>query len=473
MRDHVLLFINGERVELRGADADQPLTDLLRHRLGATGTKVVCAEGDCGACTALVARPGPDGLRYRAIDACIQFCWQLDGASILTVEGLADGDRLHPAQAAMITHHGSQCGYCTPGFVMAIAGHRESGEPTTPASVDLALSGNLCRCTGYTSIRAAALAQAELHAPALSERYSAPAMVRALTEAAATGAHLRWDGADGPREVRLPTTLPDALAARAGATVWAGGTDLGVQRNKGRPAPLRTVSLAHVEALRGITFRDDEVEIGAATPWSTVLAWAHDALPPLASVLELFGAPQIREAGTVGGNLVNASPIADATPCWLALDAVVHVASAAGARSVPIASFFLGYKQVDLRPDEIVTHLTLRLPGPHQRLQLYKVSRRLDLDISSVTAAFRLDLDGETIRAARVAFGGVAATSIRMTEVETSLTGAPLQRAVLHAAGVDAAARVRPISDVRASEAYRRHVVRNLFRKLAHDLEVA
>lgn len=462
MRDHVLVSINGRPHEVRGDALGRPLTDLLRHELGLSGTKVVCAEGDCGACTTLVARPGGP---FLPIDACIQYLWQLDGALVVTVEGLAEDGELHPVQKALVAHHGSQCGYCTPGFVMAIAGLREEGGALDEARVGVGLSGNLCRCTGYTSIVAAALAQQHEAATPLAARYAdALAALDGLRSAVLT--------VDG-QTIALPTTLSDALAFRAahpGAVVWAGGTDLGVQRNKGRPAPAVVLALTHLDSLDGITELGDTVRFGARTSWSTIEAWAKDALPELAGLLELFGAPQIRNAGTIGGNLANASPIGDGLPFLLATDAVVHTASMRGVREVPIAKFFLGYRKIDLADDELITAIDVRLPGPGQWLRLDKVSRRLDLDISTVSAAFRLDVDQGQITDARVAFGGVAATPVRLTEVERWLIGRPPDLATLTEAGALASAAVSPISDVRGSAAYRSALVANLLRRLGHVL---
>ena len=486
MRDHVLLYVNGRRHEVRGSAVYQPLTDLLRDGLGLCGTKVVCAEGDCGACTVLVGRPAGDRMVYTGVDGCIQYLWQLDGRSVVTVEGLQEGAALHPAQRAMVDHHGSQCGYCTPGFVMALAMLREEGVGADRDALRLGLSGNLCRCTGYVSIVEAALAQAEADARPIAERYADPAMLAALADAALTGASIVWQDGERYTTVAIPATLEQAVqwrAAHPGCAVIAGGTDLSVQMNKGRAAPDQVLSLAHVDVLRGIEVNADHLRLGALATWRDLERILPAAFPEAHELVTLFASPQIRNAGTLAGNLVNASPIGDGLPLLLAMDAEVELASMTATsgstavlttRRLPVAQFFLGYRQTALAPDELVTTILLPTPAPGERVWLRKVSRRLDMDISTVMGAFRLRTapDG-TILDARVAFGGVAATPLRLLPVEQQLVGRPLSHATLAQAGLAAEALVQPISDVRGSAGYRSRLVRNLISQLGHALGLA
>lgn len=506
MRDRFVVYVNGERREVPGVEARWTLSRWLRRGLGRTGTKVVCSEGDCGACSVLVGRPEGDRLVYRAVDSCIVFVFQLDACHVVTVEGLASEGlggggcgaprRLHPVQTAMVERFGSQCGFCTPGIVTTLVGlterARESGaDRLSDLAVRRGLSGNLCRCTGYLQIVEAARAVPLEEVEPLSALYPEE---RLRPELEALGSEpVELVDPDGHR-VFLPTSLEAAArfrVERPAARVVAGATDLGVRVNKGQVelgdvlavTPRLTDgerSLDGVE-VAGATGRR-RVRIGAAATWRTVMASLEEECPELDQLLELFGSPQIRHLGTVAGNVVNASPIADSLPFLLVTDAVLEVVGPRGRRSVPLADFFRGYKEVDLETDELVVAVELELPAEGETLRLYKVSRRRDLDISTVTAAFRLRLEeaGEPTSAgapgppivaeARVAVGGVAPTVLRLPGAESALRGAPLDVETFQQAGRTARTEVAPISDVRGAAAYRLDVVANLFTKCALEI---
>jgi xanthine dehydrogenase small subunit len=486
MRDHLLFSVNGSLERVRGDDAFTTLSTFLRERRRLTGTKVVCAEGDCGACSVLVAReparsvadPAP-ALDWRPVDSCIAFLHQLDGCHVLTVEGIpgAEGEELHPVQAAMIERFGSQCGFCTPGFVTTLAGMAEAARRAGATALDperarRALTGNLCRCTGYLQILEAAAAVPLAACPGLDPTV-APEARAAL--AAAAGEEVRV--AAGERSVAIPTSLERAvelLAAEPATRVVAGATDLGVLHNKGRLEPRSVLQLGpRIAGFDRVEVTDGVLRMGAGATWTAVLEAVREEVPALAAILERFGAPQIRALGTVGGNLANASPIADSLPFLFVMEATVEIVGPAGTRRAPIAGFYRGYKETTLAPGELIAAVRAPLPAAGELLRLRKLSRRRDLDISSVTAAFRLSFDGGRIARARIAFGGVGPTVLRAPRAEALLAGARLDLELARRAGRVAREEVSPISDVRGAAEYRARLVENLFVELAHELLAA
>jgi xanthine dehydrogenase small subunit len=468
MRDHVRLFLNGQPHTARGGDAFAPLTDFLRARLGLTGTKVVCAEGDCGACTVLVGRVAGDRLRYAPVDACIQFLYQLDGTHVVTVEGLAGGDRLHPVQQALVEHHGSQCGYCTPGFVMALAGWAEAGAPADPAATRIALTGNLCRCTGYLPILDAAAALSRASPPRLAERYDTPGLVGELRYLSTDPLRVE----SGRRTFFAPTTLDEAVAFKAehpGAVIVAGGTELGVLRNKRGDDPPTLLSLARVPELGGIRYADGRMIFGANVTWAQVERAVREPLPEFHRIVERFGSPQIRHVATLVGNVAHGSPIADSLGLLAVMDAELELDSPRGVRRRSVNGFYTGYKQKDLAGDELITRVALPLPADGERLRLYKVSRRFDLDIATFGAAVRVREAGGTIRRAAVAYTGVAPTVVRLPETEAFLRGQPFTEATFRQAGRVARSEVAPITDVRGSRDFRWQLAENILVKFYFD----
>lgn len=481
MRPTITLAINGKLRTVAGADAFATLSDYLRRTLHLTATKVVCAEGDCGACSVLVGRVESGRLVYRAIDSCIHFLYQLDGTHVVTAEGLGTSRALHPVQRAMVEHFGSQCGYCTPGFVTTIAGMYETGNgrrecPPSEDEMRLALSGNLCRCTGYVQIMESVAAIDPATCPRVSDIYPDGELLPALIEATRTPATITH----GERIVSLPVTLDDAIAfkaAHAGASAGGGATDVGVQLNKGRAAPRAVVNLQKLDALRAMSVRDGIMSIGAMATWAAIERFVDGIVPEYAAILRRFGSPQIRNAGTIGGNLANASPIADSIPFHYVTESRIVLKGKSGERRVPIESFYLGYKKLDLAADELIVAVETPLPQPGELLRLAKISRRLDMDISTFTAAALVRLDARgTIARARIAYGGVGPVVLRLRCVEEFLVGKPLDDDTLSAAGDIAAAAIAPISDVRGSADYRRTLGRNILVRLfaaEESIEVA
>ena len=458
MRDYVRFFLNGEQRTVRGAEAFASVTDFLRHSCGLNGTKVVCAEGDCGACTVLVGRPAKDTLRYYPVDSCIQFLYQLDGAHVVTVEGLSTDGGLHPVQKAMVECHGSQCGYCTPGFVMALAGWVEGG---ASSDIRTALTGNLCRCTGYVPILDAASAIAASPPPKLAESATVREELAELN-----GEPLKIE--DGRRTFYAPTSLAEAVAFKAAhpdAVIVSGGTELGVLRNKRGYDPQVLLSLARVPGLNDIERDGENLRIGANVTWSQIEREVVPLIPAIGEIVRRFGSPQIRNVGTLAGNVANGSPIADSLPLLMVLDAELEIAGPKGTRTRPLNGFYTGYKKKDLAADELLSQIILPLLAPADRLRLYKVSRRTDLDIATFGAAVLMRLRNDVIELAAVAYSGVAATVLRLPKVEAALVGQPFREATFRRAGLIARGELTPLSDVRGGADYRGELAANILLK--------
>jgi xanthine dehydrogenase small subunit len=467
MRDYVLVHVNGRRHEIRGEAAFAPLADFLRGDSQLTGTKVVCAEGDCGACTVLVGRPDGPRLRYEAVDACIQFLHQLDCKHVVTVEGLGTPAALHPVQQALVEHHGSQCGFCTPGFVMALAGHFERQAANDPDGLRTALTGNLCRCTGYVPILEAGRAIDPAALRPLAERYASERLLEDLREHAGSPVLIQ-----SRRTFFAPRRLEDAVAFKArnpDAVIVAGATELGVLRNKKAYEPATLLSLAHVPGLAEITSADATLAVGANVTWTQVEAFVRDALPELYRLILRFGSPQIRNVATLVGNVAHGSPIADSLPLLCVLDAELEIVGRAGGRRAKVNGFYKGYKVKDLAPEEILTRVFVPLPAADELLRLYKVSRRNDLDIATFGAAVRVRRAGDVITRAYLAYSGVAPTVVRLPAAEAFLQGKLFAERTFREAGRLARSEIQPISDVRGSRDLRLLLAENILAKFYHD----
>ncbi len=447
------LTVNGEVVALGDLPAHTTALDWLRQ-LGATGAKEGCAEGECGACSILVARPGVESAtEWVPINACLVPAASLDGQEVVTAEGLGTTDALHPVQRELAARGGSQCGYCTPGFICSMAGeyYRSGREPAVggcavaehgPNGFDLhALSGNLCRCTGYRPIRDAAYA---LGAPADDD-----ALAVRRDEAPPPVVRTRMDG------FARATTLDEAFdLVDDGAAVVAGSTDWGVEVNlRGTRVPL-TVAIDRIEELRTFEVRDDVIEIGAALSLSEVERRLAGRVRLLDEMFPQFASRLIRNGATIGGNLGTGSPIGDTPPALLALGARVVLTSRAGDREVPLAEYFTGYRQSVRAPGELIR--AVRIPLPLARMTTFqKIAKRRFDDISSVAVGFALDVEDGVVTRAAIGLGGVAATPIRATSTEQALLGRPWSHQTVRAAAKVMAAEGTPMSDHRASAPYR------------------
>jgi len=557
MRDFVLIYLNGVRREIRGREALMMLADWLRKEAGLTGTKIVCAEGDCGSCTVLRAFPdlaaqhnfkvganvdvqggvkvvenvGGVGsthiapLEFEAMNSCIVTVAQMDGSHIVTVEGMQCGDELSPAQVAMKQCHASQCGYCTPGFVMAISAmlekHGDANGTRTNVAGDSGgraniashggavaaqhidakmaanyLTGNLCRCTGYAPIVEAALTVRATEKHSVAGRYSNPAAIADALNTATKSLLIEHDGV----KLFAPVSLREAVtfaAQNPGFKVLAAATDMGVQTNKGKPLPRALLSLHLVNELYQAKQSRSGIVVGARVTLAQLRRLCETTAPELASFLNLFGSPQIKNVATLVGNIANASPIGDTLPFLLIADAVVHVASRPCGkgpihkRKIEFTDLYVGYKKLALTPGEIITHVSFNATDSKELLRLYKVSQRKDMDISAISGAFSFTLAGRAkhsnssndlqslaarktkspprVVSARIAYGGVAATPIRMPEIEAALVGdftMEKAQAVAHMI----ARSITPLSDVRGSAAYRRVTAAKLFMRYASEV---
>ncbi|QIE41447.1 xanthine dehydrogenase small subunit [Rhodobacteraceae bacterium SC52] len=472
--------LNGAHVRIDGEPPTRTLLDWLRETRGLTGTKEGCNEGDCGACTVMVT----DDLGARALNACILFLPQLSGKTVRTVEGLAAPDgTLHPVQQAMIDHHGAQCGFCTPGFVMSMA----TAHANEAQDYDTQLAGNLCRCTGYAPIHRAAEAAAQAPVPQHIASELASAASAAPTNlssrgAAANSAEGGQPAARDPAATCVTTdaaafqpNTSDALAAwyldNPGATLIAGATDVGLWVTK-QFRDLGPVAFLNACAdLRGIDITDDTVTIGAITTLTELLPAMQKLHPSFADMIRRYGSVQVRNAATVGGNIANGSPIGDSPPALIALGATLHLRKGDSRRALLLEDFFLEYGKQDRSPGEFVEAISF--PRQTDRLRCYKISKRFDQDISALCGCFNITVESGTVTAARIAFGGMAGIPKRASAVETALIGQPWTDASVTAALPAFAQDFSPLSDMRASAQYRLASARNLLRRyLAEDLGV-
>ena len=473
------LTVNGRTRELGEVGGHVTLLEWLRAG-GLTGGKEGCAEGECGACAVLVARPdGPDRARWVAVNACLVPAAAFDRQEVVTAEGLGQPGRLHPVQREMADRGGSQCGYCTPGFVCSMAAeyYRPGRQPAVhhlngsgaadhehgPNGFDLhALSGNLCRCTGYRPIRDAAyaLGQPDSGDPFLARMAQAAPPAAATTTSSPQGSYVR------PAD--LAAAL-DLFAAHPDAQLVAGSTDWGVELNIRHARAALTIGIDRLEELREFSLRPDRIDVGAALSLSEIESLLDGRVPLLADLFPQFGSRLVRNGATLGGNLGTASPIGDASPVLLALDASLVLACAAGEREVPMASYFTGYRQSVRRPGELIK--TIRIPLPLAPVtSFHKIAKRRFDDISSVAVAYALTLDDDgRVASVRIGLGGVAATPLRATAAEEALTGRPWTREIISAAAGELARAGTPMGDHRASGGYRIAMLRNSLLKFYAD----
>ena len=469
MRDHFLFFVNGVRHQVAGEDALLTLAEYLRNRLGLVGTKIVCNEGDCGACSVLAARVHSTAERpqYQPIDSCIAFLYQLDRTHIVTVEGLQNGTELTPIQQALVSGHGSQCGFCTPGIAIAMQGIVEAGKPLQEPQLRYGLSGNLCRCTGYQQIFDSGSSVAPGDVKQIDEIYCSNAIREELSKVG-----------DEPVElvdattVFLPHTLDQAcdwLGRHPGATVASGATDLGVLHNHGQRANNDVLCLCNMDDFAEITIADDVLAIGGGASWLQIEQAVKDYFPPYYEIITRFGSPQVRALGTLAGNLATGSPIADSIPFHLAMDSEIMLVSAGGQRTVRINDFYTGYRENIMNAGELIAKVTTPLLRGDERLAVYKISKRRDMDISTLTFALRIRLTDATISHARLAIGGVGPTVQRIVEAEHHLVGNHVTLETFQRAGEIARDCITPWTDVRGSEEFRLMLAENLLSKAYYE----
>ena len=431
----VTFLLNGETERVQNASATQTLLDWLRETRGLSGTKEGCNEGDCGACSVVVQ----DETGTKALNACILFMPQLNGKSVRTVEGLASADgTLHPVQEAMVTHHGSQCGFCTPGFVTSMVAAHCNGAKDH----DDQLAGNLCRCTGYAPIIRAAEAAAD---------QAVPTWIQDALPEPSPGSVFQPESADA---------LAEIYATHPEATLIAGATDVGLWVTKQLRDLDPVIFLGRCQDLKAIEITEEEIRLGAMVTMSAMREAIEDLHPSYGEMLRRYASTQIRNAATLGGNIANGSPIGDNPPALIALGATLHLRKGNARRQMPIEDFFIAYGEQDRAPGEFVESISI--PRQDDRLKVYKLSKRFDQDISAVLGAFNLSIENGKVRDARIAFGGMAATPKRASAVESALIGAQWSEEGIQSAIAAFGQDFTPMSDMRASADYRLQAAQNM-----------
>ena len=452
------------------------LAPFLRANCGLTGTKIACAQGACGSCSVLLGRRSGEKFDYATVNSCIFPVYNCEGCHVVTVEGLNGPDKtrgqdtgeLSPVQAALVACHGAQCGFCTPGIAIALTALHQAKKGADKAEVERALEGNLCRCTGYASIIESGLRVDASALRSLDEIYPPQTLAQNGAEdveiAVSPAANL------GAQSLFLPRSFEAALQWKArhpNALVVAGATEIGVSLNATHETPAEILSLARVGGADEITFEDGVLTLGARATWAQLKAFDLSAAPALAALLSRWASPQLRNVGTVAGNIVKASAISDSLPLLLVCGAEIEFQSASGTRRVGIEEWLESPK---LRPDELLRRVRVPLPGAGQIARIYKVTKRRAFARSIVSAAFVLEAREGKIEAVKIAMGGVGATALRLKQTEDWLRGKPLDSATWREAGARAQNEISPISDGEASEEYRRRLVGGLLRKFGSEV---
>ncbi len=476
-KNEVSFLVNGAQVKCSGARPTQTLLQYLRQDCALPGTKEGCAEGDCGACTVMVSEIDAKGrLAHRAVNACIQFLPVMHGKAVTTVEGTAGKDgRAHPVQQSMVDCHASQCGFCTPGFVMSLYADYSThpARAVSRGEIDQLLAGNLCRCTGYRPIADAAK-QALAVTRGAAEQERMDGLRRDLRALAQTTDPLVLDSAGGKWfSPRTEAALAQCLAAHPDARMVAGLTDVGLWSTKQLKSFDKLIYVGDIRSLKQIKSSARALEVGAAVTWTDVMPTLLAHWPHMDELLIRFASPPVRNSATVGGNIANGSPIGDSMPVFIALNATIVLRSASGERSMPLEDFYLAYQKTALAPGEYVAALRIPRAAAGQRFRAYKLSKRFDQDISAVCAGIALEVEHGLVRQARIAFGGMAATPKRALATERALLGRRLDVDALAAAQAALQSDFAPIGDMRASAAYRTLAAGNLLKRYFLELSDA
>lgn len=464
-------LFNNEVVILDDFDPDLTVLQYLREVRCVTGTKEGCASGDCGACTVVIAELSPqqDQLIYRAINSCIAMLGYLNGKQLITIEHLQNQNHLHPIQQSFVDHHASQCGFCTPGFVMSTFALHKNQTQVDSQDVERALAGNLCRCTGYQSIVNAAV---DVTNPCLDDQFA-----QASTE---TISQLKqWL----PRKTLsinhsngvyfAPVTITELahhLQQFPDAQLIAGGTDQVLELTQNQKSFSHQVYLGDVEELNAMEINGNNISIGAAVPYVRFAPVLEKIHKDIGYIISRIGSEQIRERGTLGGNIGNASPIGDMPPLLLALDARIDLQCGEEIRTIGLDEFYLDYKKTVLQSGEFIRAIQIDTSITAQYFKAYKISKRIDDDISAVLAVFAVDIQDGKMTRVRVAFGGMAAIPKRARNCEKALSGQPLNENVIATACEQLSKDFQPLSDVRASASYRLQLAQNLLKKCFHEI---
>jgi xanthine dehydrogenase small subunit len=480
-RSSIKFVLDGEVIELDDVDPTRTVLQFLREDLRRKGTKEGCAEGDCGACTVVVAEVNRDGddLSLRAINSCIQFLPTIDGKELITVESLAPGDSdLHPVQRAMVNSHGSQCGFCTPGFVMSMFALYKSNATPSRQEIDDALAGNLCRCTGYRPIIAAAQSMYEeardnsdwLQQPFGSEQKPEGRMTRLKRLTRTKGLEIEHSG----RRFFAPLTIDSFAAIYAqnpDATILAGGTDIGLWVTKQHRELQTVIYSGRVAGLLDLDVSATHIEIGGAVTLTDMMPVIVDHYPGLEELFRRFASPPIRNAGTLGGNVANGSPIGDSMAALMVVGASLVLQRGKVTRELALDEFYHDYQVNDLKPGEFVARIRIPVPAADEVVRSHKWSKRFDQDISAVCTAYRLELDGDVVTSFRMACGGLAPVVKRAKNCEAVLTGKQWNDNNIEQACASLGLDFSPISDMRASADIRMQAVQNLLRRFFREVQ--
>lgn len=465
MRDTIRFVRNGKIEEIQNVDPTHTLLNYLRYDLGDTGSKEGCAEGDCGACTIMLGELVEGEMIYSAVNACIQFLPMIDGKEVVTVENISTSPaEPHPVQTAMASANATQCGFCTPGFVMSLVAERHGENRADKAGINDVLAGNLCRCTGYGTIIDAAQGAAndEAHDLIDDREENTKSLLAKLATDEMLSLHF------GARRYYAPTTeseLEALLAEYPNATLLAGATDVGLWVTKQHRELEVVIYLGRIESLQEIGSSDDSITIGAGVTYSDAHYFLEEFDSDLGELIRRIASTQIRNSGTIGGNIANGSPIGDMPPALIALGATLVLGSSDGERALPLEAFFIEYGKQDRKPGEYVKRIIIPTKVTGQEFRTYKISKRFDQDISAVCAAFNVIIDDGNVVNARICFGGMAGIPLRASAAEDCLRGQPWTAEVVQDAMGEMLNDYTPMSDMRASEDYRMQVAQNLLMK--------
>lgn len=466
MHDTVRFILADQIEEIDACEPTRTVLEYLREDKGLTGTKEGCAEGDCGACTVVIGELHEDGMRYRAVNSCIQFLPSLDGKQLITVEDLSNNNELHTVQQAMVDQHGSQCGFCTPGFVMSLFAmyHDQPTQEPSRSEIDLGLAGNLCRCTGYAPIVRAAQQSLTANRNDKFTQTGKQRVEQLKSIQADTALELKC--ADGgfysPQNLE---ELSELLHRYPQAVMVAGATDVGLWVTKHMRKLDTLIYLGAVADLKQIKLENEALMIGAAVSYTDASQAICRLYPKFQPVIERLGALQVRNVGTVGGNIANGSPIGDMPPGLIALGTRLVLRSKRGQRVIDLEDFFISYGKQDLQAGEFVEQVLLPKPIENQHFASYKISKRFEQDISAVCAAFSIQIEDGLIKQARVCFGGMAETPKRATACEQALNGQSWNQESITESMSAMTQDFTPLTDMRASENYRMQVAQNLLQR--------